>query len=254
AIENVEGWPLVLLGNRDELHARATAGAQPWRDAPDCIGGKDLVAGGSWLLQRNDGRFAAVTNVRSGTPAKASRSRGELVRDFVMGDRTLAGFIENLLDEIHLYAAFNLVIGDRNTTWLIESNGSAVRQLTRGVHLISNGPVDVRWPKIERLRVAFESATARGLPDDQRLLDLLLDVHVADDASLPDTGIDHELEKLLSPVFICGSEYGTRASTLLLHDGDGGLHVRERAFAAQAQVLDEVAWACTDAESEWVLA
>lgn len=253
AIDSVEGWPLVLLGNRDEFHLRATAGAQPWRSAPDCLGGQDLVAGGSWLLQRNDGRFAAVTNVRMGAPLQAERSRGALVRDFVIGDSTPGAFMDALKEEIDLFAPFNLVIGDRKSAWLIESNGCVVRKLARGVHVISNGPSGVRWPKVERLRAAFESATARRLPEDATLFALLRDDRQADEASLPDTGIDRQRESLLSPIFIAGSEYGTRASTLVLHDGDGGLHVRERSFAALAQVVDDVAWQCTDAESEWLL-
>lgn len=254
AIEHIEGWPLVMLGNRDEFHARATAGAQPWRSAPDCLGGQDLVAGGSWWLQRNDGRFAAVTNVRMGPPREAPMSRGGLVRDFVTGETSLDGFIETLLMQIDRYAPFNLVIGDGGSAWLIESSGRVVRRLGGGLHVVSNGPSGTEWPKVERLRGAFAAAVARGLPDDQILFDLLLDVRQGDEANLPDTGIDRELEKLLSPIFISGSEYGTRSSTLVLHDGEGGLHVRERAFAAHGQWVDDVAWQCTDAESEWLLA
>jgi len=38
--------PLVVLANRDEFLARATAAAAPWPGQPAVIGGRDLVAGG----------------------------------------------------------------------------------------------------------------------------------------------------------------------------------------------------------------
>ena len=63
--------PLLLLGNRDEFRARASAAAAPWSEDARIVGGRDLVAGGSWLALRADGRHAAVTNVRTGLPATA---------------------------------------------------------------------------------------------------------------------------------------------------------------------------------------
>ena len=72
AIGVVPRTPLLLLGNRDEFHGRASAAAQPWNEDARIAGGRDLVAGGTWLAARSDGRFATVTNVRSGVPATAS--------------------------------------------------------------------------------------------------------------------------------------------------------------------------------------
>ena len=104
-----------------------------------------------------------------------------------------------------------------------------------------------------RLRERFERALAGGLPDDADLFALLADEHQPADELLPDTGVGLGRERLLAPVFIRGEHYGTRASTLVLHHEDGGLFVRERAFAADARLLGDVAWQCTDAEGEWKL-
>ena len=43
------------------------------------------------------------------------------------------------------------------------------------------------------------------------------------DADLPDTGVGLALERRLSPAFIRGQDYGTRASTVVAigHDGHG---------------------------------
>jgi uncharacterized protein with NRDE domain len=41
-------YPLILLGNRDELHRRPSVAADWWPEAPGVFGGRDLKAGGSW--------------------------------------------------------------------------------------------------------------------------------------------------------------------------------------------------------------
>ena len=69
-------WKLVLAGNRDEFHARPTALAGWWPDAPQVFGGRDLEAGGSWLAIDRRGRLAAVTNVRAGLSAGSGRPGG----------------------------------------------------------------------------------------------------------------------------------------------------------------------------------
>ncbi len=254
AVDCLADWPLVLLGNRDEFHDRASAAALPWREAPDVVGGRDLVAGGSWLAQRNDGRFAAVTNLRSGLPARAPRSRGALVRDFLLGTDSPTAHGERVRAERDAYGAFNLVFGEAGAVWLLDGNEGSLHRLGAGVHVISNGGGLSDWPKARRLRERFLDATRSGLPDDARLLDLLVDERQPEDAVLPDTGIGLERERLLAPVFIRGEHYGTRAGTLVLHHVEAGPYLCERSFAAGGHVSGEVAWRCDEAEAEWRLA
>lgn len=71
----------VLAANRDEDYERATHDAAFWADAPDVLGGRDALHGGSWLAMAKIGRLAAVTNLRGAE--RRTRSRGALVRDFV---------------------------------------------------------------------------------------------------------------------------------------------------------------------------
>jgi uncharacterized protein with NRDE domain len=97
-------FPLVVAANRDEFHARPSAPAGRWPDAPAVIGGRDLEAGGTWLGIAANGRFAAVTNVREpGMPA-GERSRGALTRDFLLGDATAMDYARQLDGE--RYAGF----------------------------------------------------------------------------------------------------------------------------------------------------
>src|SRR5204863_200004 len=59
-----EKYPFVLAANRDEDYERDTRVAQVWEDAPEVVGGRDALYGGSWLAIARNGRFAAVTNLR----------------------------------------------------------------------------------------------------------------------------------------------------------------------------------------------
>jgi uncharacterized protein with NRDE domain len=244
AIDATPEFPLLLLGNRDEFHERASSPVQTWVENTRVVGGRDLVAGGSWLALRDDGRFAAVTNLRTGVPATAPRSRGWLVRDFALGDARPAAFLQALRSEAGEYGPFNLVVGDRDGVFALGSADAEVHRLAAGIHVISNGAIGVHWPKTERLQQRFAKQVADGTDaiDEARLLDLLGDEVQPPDDALPDTGIGLELERRLAPVFIRGDRYGTRASTLVARAADGTLLLRERRFGPNAVALGESRW------------
>ncbi len=246
ALNVVPRRPWLLLGNRDEFHARPSAAAQAWTDAPQVIGGRDLEAGGSWLALNRSGRFAAITNVRSGTPRRGTRSRGELVATFVRDGATPVSYARETAAHRAEFGPFNFVVGDRKTVACASSLRDEAWPIEPGVHVLSNGPPDALWPKAARLRerfLALYPATSEqdpaspeagfseaAEPEDAALLDLLSDVSQPPDAELPETGVPFELERILAPIFIRGEQYGTRASTLAYACSDGGLVLHERRF------------------------
>lgn len=239
AIDVVPDCPWLLLGNRDEFHARATAPAAAWSDQPDIIGGRDLVAGGSWLALHRSGRFAAVTNVRTGVAAPAPRSRGELVGRFVAGTLSPAAYVAAVAARRAEYGPFNLVVGDAGSAAFVSSIDGLPRQLERGVHAFSNGSLEDEWPKMRRLRRGMDDMRQSGKWEDAAFLDLLADTHQPADLDLPDTGVGLTLERLLAPIFIRGSEYGTRASTLAYARAAGGMVLCERRFGPDGVTLGE---------------
>lgn len=253
AIDALPDWPLVLLGNRDEFHARPSTPAQPWAGTSDCLGGLDEVGGGSWLAQRNDGRFAAITNLRSGLPAQAPRSRGLLVREFVVGSQPATEFAERVIRHMDEYGPFNLILGCRDAVWVIDGHSQSVQRLPRGVHVVSNGPLGCDWPKVRRLRERFEQSIRNGHRDDASLLNLLMDESQPDPGTLPDTGVGPQLERVLAPIFIRGEHYGTRASSLVMQHEDGSVFFSERSFAASAANAADVSWRCLAIHGEWQL-
>lgn len=209
-------WPLVLASNRDEFHARPTHPLAPWEDDPRVVGGRDALHGGGWLALRG-ARLAAVTNVREGRGAEAEgRSRGALVADFVRSDARALEALHTVAAEARDYRPFNLLVHDGDTlAWTSNRHGGGVEVLAPGVHGLSNGPLGAPWPKVQRLRDALSAWLAGDGEDDAPLFDALADDTPAVDAALPDTGVGLALERMLSPAFIRGERYGTRASTVV---------------------------------------
>lgn len=259
ALNRVPHRPWLLLGNRDEFHARPTAPAQVWSDAPQIFGGRDLAAGGSWLALSRNGRFAAVTNVRGGPTQAAPRSRGELVGDFVKGTAAPDDYLAVIAARRDEYGPFNLVVGDAAGAGFVSSVDGVARGLEDGVHAFSNGSPADDWPKMHRLRGRFAALIARDDESatqarhsgnardrlDEALLDLLFDTAQPEDDALPNTGIGIDLERRLAPIFVMpigvkGDTYGTRASTLAYAQGSE-LVLRERRYDAQANVSGESA-------------
>ena len=147
----VDAFPLVIAANRDELYARPTAEAGRWADDRRIVGGRDLLAGGTWLALRDDGRFAAVTNLRGEAKPEAP-SRGTLVGDFVRGDDPPRAYVERIASRGSDYAGFHLVAGIAAGEIVHYTNaGDGVRTIGVGeVFSVSNGPPESDWPKVSR--------------------------------------------------------------------------------------------------------
>jgi uncharacterized protein with NRDE domain len=225
-------YELLLAANRDEFHRRPTAAAAPWEDAPEVVGGRDLVGGGAWLALSARRRLAAVTNVRRmEAPDPSAPSRGQLVADFVRADLSAEETAGQLMPLAERYAGFNLLLWDGEAlVYLSNRPAPSWQRLRPGVHAVSNAQLDTPWPKLQRLRKALGDQLSAG-PDPETLLAALADERPPPDAELPDTGVGLDVERRLAPPFIRGADYGTRASSLLWVPSDGGdMHFIERRF------------------------
>lgn len=228
-------YELLLIANRDEFHARPTAAAAVQADAPWVIGGVDLKAGGSWLQWSSRGRLAAVTNVRVGVPERdRPRSRGALVSAFVRAEIDAAAASALLGDTAADFGRFNLLLWDGRA---LRHAGNHPRfhgrELADGIHAISNGGWDDRWPKTRHAAALLSdwlAGHAHADGDFDGVFAALADSRVADDAELPDTGIGIALERRLSAAFIADPVYGTRASTVVAQGRDGRWWFEERSF------------------------
>ncbi len=223
-------YPLILLGNRDEFHARPSAPADWWPDAPQVFGGRDLQAGGSWLGVSRDGRVAVVTNNPERPPGAAHpESRGKLVSRWLRSSATPAAFTAALAEEEHRFGGFALVVGTvtAGCTGLVAPAGSLGGRwsLPAGITVLSNSSREQPWPKVGWLAKALTRYLERDEPDSGELLALLeRRMPVA-----PPNG-DSPRELVRVTPFVSGTGYGTRASTLILADREGGVRVIERRF------------------------
>lgn len=223
-------WRLLLAGNRDEFHPRPTATLARWTDS-GVIAGRDLQSGGTWVGLDPRGRVAVVTNVRDGfAQPHDGPSRGALPVAFLEGVADAAATTADLFANADAYAPFNLVLADADGCWHLGNHPLQRETLTMGMHGISNGRLDAPWPKTRHLIDALRTWIHAGDDNLQSLWDAMGDERIAADAELPDTGVGIELERRLSPVFVRGEAYGTRASTIIAVDREGRGFIHERRF------------------------
>jgi uncharacterized protein with NRDE domain len=245
-------FPLVLVYNRSELHARPTAAAS-WQG--DVLAGRDLQAGGSWLaVSRDDGRFALVTQHHDGSPAPAlAPSRGGLPLEYLASGDEPVAFTRRFMRDKGPYAPFNLIVAHPRQAHYAATRARLPVALTEGIHTLSNGLLDQKDPQSERLGTLFGAyiKAAGGhvtlldgypkLRDAQALYGYSLpmpeeELHASDIAAAAFT----MLADRHSDVFDCGAERGTRSSTVFIMGRDGSLHFEERSFGAQAQACGTV--------------
>lgn len=216
--------PLVAAANRDEYYARPAEPAHWWEHFPNIYAGRDLQGGGTWMgIRRNEnqagGRFAAITNVRAPQFFKPrDTSRGKLVSDFLESDLSPEAYIASIRKSAHQYNGFNLLVGDTESMIWFSNCGYGRdingKPLKPGIYGLSNALLDDPWPKVVRTRAHFASLLGQQAPKEA-YFEMLSDTAQAPDHHLPDTGIGHEWEKILSSVCIHSPDYGTRVSTLV---------------------------------------
>ena len=242
-------WQLIAAGNRDELHARPTQALARWREPDHLLAGRDLQSGGTWLGVSQQGRFAAVTNVRGYGPAQPGRpSRGAVVTDFLTG----AG-AHHRLDEAELseFNPFNLIAAERTRIQFVSNRPHPMRRmLGPGIYGLSNGMLDEPWPKTVRLKSKLAEWIAGAADKPEQLLDVLAD---ESGAGAQARASEAQQDAQLSGIFIRNGVYGTRCSTVVAVDRHGTGVIIERRYSADAVAVGETelsfSWSGVQGES-----
>jgi len=180
-------FPLVVAANRDEFHGRPAARAAFWDDQPQILAGRDLEARGTWMGISRTGKFAAVTNYRGATEARAIESRGALVSRFLADGSAPGQYVKDL--KADRYSGFNLLAADGDELWWTSNRGGQPRRLDPGIYGLGNALLDA--PEVDSIKKTFAADLETG-PAVESLF-----------------GVLHK-GRILNP------QYGTRCSTVLL--------------------------------------
>lgn len=239
-------WPVFIAANRDEFHARPSRFAAPWEQAPEVIAGLDLQAGGTWLGVSLQGRFGLLTNYREpGAQRSDAPSRGALVSNYLLSDQPAQAYVDALHAQAQSWNGFNLIVGDLQSAWYLgnRTREPGARHLHGKTHVLSNHLLDTPWPKAERLRRALDAFPLDRLPERlDEVFDILKDGTKAEDAALPRTGLETQMERLLSSPFIVSPEYGTRCSTVIAIRRDGQAWLSEISYDATGTATERHDW------------
>ena len=234
-------YPLVVAANRDEFYDRAATPADYWDDHPQVLAGRDLVARGTWLGVSRSKRFAALTNYRSGLPRDTNApSRGDLVKNFLLGEMSPYEYFEQLYPKAPDFAGFSLLAYADGQLAYFSNRDGPPRTLSAGIYGLSNDLLDTPWPKVVDGKAAFRELLGRSRWKHVDLLDLMADKGLPPDSDLPDTGVGLERERMLAPMLVTGDAYGTRCSTALSLETTGTLRFVERSYQPFATESSEV--------------
>lgn len=222
-------YPLIVAGNRDEFHDRPTKKVHWWPDQPDILGGRDLLAAGTWLALHRDGRFATVTNFRDAVkPSARFRSRGHLVTDFLLGNASPMDYLQTV--DGAAYAGFNLLLGDAQSLAWYSNRADEPRLLGPGVYGLSNALLDSPWHKVRRGKAAMRTLIDRDAINESVLFRLLNDRETAPADEVESDHLSFATARSISAPFIVLPDYGTRSSSVVLRQQDGNARLTERRF------------------------
>ncbi|UJL47387.1 NRDE family protein [Virgibacillus sp. NKC19-16] len=225
-------YKLIVAANRDEFYERSTAPADFWEDEPQILAGRDLVQMGTWLGVTKQGRFAALTNFRDPDHMQASKfSRGEIVKDYLRTDISPEEFLHTLKQDKDKYVGYNVLVGNAEKLFHYNNVHDEITAISPGTHGLSNDTLNTPWPKVTKGKKNLRDyVMSQEEIEPDKLFEIVSDAEEAPDDDLPETGVELDFERKLSPLFIQTPDYGTRSSTVLLIDNQDNITFHERTF------------------------
>ncbi len=152
----IPGMPLLVAANRDERYDRPAEPVTVLRAGePRILGGRDEMAGGTWLAVNEHGVVAGLTNQPAGDRDPSRRSRGELPLAFAAYPDAAAA-VAAVCPRLRP-ADYNpcwLLVGDRHALFSIDLTGgdrAVAQQLGPGRYVLENVPLSRRSAKQQRI-------------------------------------------------------------------------------------------------------
>ncbi|HVB94609.1 MAG TPA: NRDE family protein [Acidimicrobiales bacterium] len=221
AVSNVvDDAPLLVAANRDEFYARDAEAMTVLRDAgPRILGGRDLLAGGTWMAVNQHGVVAALTNKPTeGERDPTKRSRGEIPL-LLAAHRSAAAGVD-ALQAAFAPGEFNpcwVLVGDRRELHYVDMTGPGrveSRLLPPGVHILENKPLGDPSAKVDRVRDRLGDCRSGSADPVIAALGAMVADHV-----MPLEAVDAsemaERQTRISACCVHTELYGTRSSMLV---------------------------------------
>jgi uncharacterized protein with NRDE domain len=216
--------PLVVAANRDEAYARPATGAIQL--APGIVGGRDTLAGGTWMGVTHRGLVVGVTNQRTGKPpAPDKRSRGALVMAALTAGTLPAVRALLASTDARHYNPFNLLVGDGAELLVAYARDDVaeihMESLSPGLWVLANDRIDSpEYPKTLRAAALVQPHVTAPWPELAAALRTMLADHTrpalaAVPPPAPDAPFSHELLRQLQALCIHTETYGTRSSSIV---------------------------------------
>jgi uncharacterized protein with NRDE domain len=225
-------YKLIFAANRDEFYNRPSLPLHFWMDEP-ILAGKDLKEGGTWCGITKAGRFAAITNYRNLKAIKKDAvSRGKIVTDYLTGISTPELYSKGLADSANQYNGYSLIFGNKSELFFFSNQNKKLMKLDSGLHGLSNHLLNTPWFNVKRGKELIEQANENGDNLVNNLFSLLKDKTTSPEDELPDTGLEKDIEKKISSIFVETPDYGTRSSTVLLIDQKDNVTIIEKSLDA----------------------
>jgi uncharacterized protein with NRDE domain len=225
----VPGVPLLIAANRDEMYQRPTDPITVLRAThPRILGGRDELAGGTWLAVNEHGVVAGLTNQPTGARDPAKRSRGELPLAFAAYPDATTAVTEVCarLDP----AAYNpcwMLVGDRQALFSVDVSGghrAKVQRLPAGRYVLENAPLGQASGKQRRvagLVAALDGAGPDGVAGVEAGLAAVLGDHQPAAGPEPPGPGGQARPAELSAACVHTERYGTRSAMIVSVDQAG---------------------------------
>ncbi|KAL6011955.1 hypothetical protein ACLOJK_002421 [Asimina triloba] len=191
---------------------RPTTPTSWWGDSNEILGGRDRVAGGTWLACTRNGKLAFLTNVLEPDPFDRAKSRGDLPLRFLESGKSPREFAKEVVKEADQYNGFNLILADLCAKTMVcvsnrpKDEAASIQEVSPGLHVLSNARLDSPWHKAQRLARNFKELIRRyhgkEIPSKDLVELLMKDTVKADKGQLPNTGCDSDWEYKLSSIFV----------------------------------------------------
>jgi uncharacterized protein with NRDE domain len=215
-------YPLMVAANRDErLERPAHAIDVLSEEGPRILGGRDDLAGGTWLAVNEHGVVAGLTNRPApGGRDLTKRSRGEL--PLLLASRPTAQAAVAALLETVVPGQYNpawLLVGDRRSLSYVElatDLAPIAVALEPGIHILENVALATPSPKADRVRGLVAEEARRGTSLWTALRSVLADHGLPPGAATATFGDDRSPRpEATMAACVHTDDYGTRSAALV---------------------------------------